>query len=58
MLPHGFQPYAGYIEEMLDNMYSALEEDIDHKTTLAYNIAQDEFEKNLYPAASTIIYRI
>lgn len=36
MLPQGFQPYLGYVEDMVQDMRDALDEDVEQKTAWAY----------------------
>ena len=58
MLPQSFQPYVGYIEEMVSLMYEALRNDVDEKIWDAHRIADDEYLDKIAPAASELIARL
>ena len=58
MLPQSFQPYVGYIEEMVLLMYEALRNDVDEKIWYAHSIADDEYLDKIAPAASELIARL
>jgi len=58
MLPQSFQPYTGYIEEMVRLMYDALLTDVEDKTWHAHEVANEEYTAKIAPAASDLILKL
>lgn len=55
MLPDGFAPVAGYFEDMVQDMYDALREDVEMKTQAAEHRADDEYRLRITPAAQDLL---
>lgn len=58
MLPQSFQPYTGYIEEMVQLMHEALLTDVEDKTWHAHDVANEEYTAKIAPAASDLILKL